>query len=137
MTLYSMPKDIFESKAAQRFLNKPGSVEFQIPVAEAQAALGEGWTVVSEDDMFRGKAVSGGDMVNKSMDEELAYQLTKAHIENLDAHMQIATFMATLNFGVLDPQVFGLCGQTTVKFHRGAVRAREEARLTVPECAKP
>ena len=137
MTLFSMPKDIFESEAAQRFLNKPGSVAFQIPVAEAQAALGEGWTVVSEDDMFRGKAVSGGDMVNKSMDEELAYQLTKAHIENLDAHKEIAKFMATLNFGVLDPQVSGLCGQTTVKFHRGAVRAWEEAGYTVPECAKP
>ena len=87
--------------------------------------------------MFRGKAIPGGDMVNKSMDEELAYQLTKAHIENLEKHKKIAPFMSTLNFGVLDRAVTGLCGPNPVKFHRGAVRAWEEAGQTVPECAKP
>ncbi len=137
MTMYSMPKDAFESEAAQKFLNKPGSTPFLAPVAEIQAALGEGWTVISEDDTFRGKAVPGADMVHKSMDEELAYQLTKAHIENLDAHRALAPFMATLNFGVLDQDVHGLCGANVVKFHPGAVRAWEEAGYDVPDCAKP
>jgi len=137
MTLYSLPKDKFESEAAQKLLNKPGSVAYSIPAAEAKAGLGDGWTVLTEDDMFRGMAVTGGDMVNKSMDEELAYQLTKAHIENLDSHKALAPFMATLNFGVLDPKVAGLCGPNPVKFHPGSVRAWEEAGATVPECAKP
>lgn len=137
MTLYSMPKEIFESEAAQRFMNKPGSVPYIVPVAKIKAAMGEGWTIVSEDEFFRGKAIPGGDMVNKSMDEELAYQLTKAHIENLEKHKKIAPFMGTLNFGVIDRAVTGLCGPNPVKFHPGAVRAWEEAGQTVPECAKP
>ncbi|MEM6986869.1 MAG: TAXI family TRAP transporter solute-binding subunit [Pseudomonadota bacterium] len=137
MTLFSLPKDTFESEKAQKLLNKPGSVAYTIPLAQAQASMGDNWTVVSEDDTFRGMAVTGGDFVNKSMDEEIAYQLTKAHIENLDTHKQLAPFMATLNFGVLDPKVAGLCGPNPVKFHAGAVRAWEEAGHTVADCAKP
>lgn len=137
MTLYSMPKDVYETEGAQKLLNKPGSVAYEIPLAQAQAGLGDGWTVLSEDDVFRGMAVTGGDMVNKSMDEEIAYGLTKAHIENLDGHKALAPFMATLNFGVLDPKVAGLCGPNPVKFHPGAVRAWEEAGYDVPDCAIP
>ncbi len=137
MTMFSMPKAAFEAEATQKFLNKPGSVPFIAPLADVRAALGDGWTVVSEDDMFRGKAVPGADLVNKSMDEELAYQLTRAHIENLEAHKALAPFMATLNFGVIEPGVHGLCGANVVKFHPGAVRAWEEADFDVPDCAKP
>lgn len=137
MTAYSMPKDIYYTEAAQKLLNKPGSTAFEIPVADAQAGLGDGWTIISEDDIFRGMAVTGGDMVNKSMDEELAYQLTKAHIENLDNLMTKAPFMATVNFGILDPEVAGLCGANPIKFHPGAVRAWEDAGHAVPDCAKP
>ena len=137
MTMYSLPKDVFESEAGQKVLNKPGSVAYSIPLADAAAGLGDGWTVKSEDDTFRGMAVTGGDMVHKSMDEEMAYQLTKAHIENLESHKKLAPFMASLNFGVLDAKVAGLCGPNPVKFHPGAVRAWEEAGSVVPECAKP
>jgi len=137
MTVYSMPKEAFESEGGQKLLNKPGSVAYTIPAAEAKAGLGDGWTINSEDDTFRGMAVTGGDMVHKSMKEETAYQLTKAHIENLDSHKALAPFMGTLNFGVLDQKVAGLCGPNPVKFHPGAVRAWEEAGHTVPDCAKP
>ena len=137
MTIFSMPKEIYETEGAQKLLNKPGSVAFSMSAAELQAALGDGWTVVSEDDTFRGMAVTGGDFVNKSMDEDLAYQLTKAHIDNLEGHKALAPFMASLNFGVLDPEVAGLCGPNPVKFHPGAVRAWEEAGQTIPDCAKP
>lgn len=136
MTMYSLPKDVFESEAGQKLLNKPGSVAYTIPAADASAALGDGWTVQSEDDQFRGMAVTGGDMVNKSMDEEVAYQLTKAHIENIDKIKALAPFMATLNFGVLDQKIAGLCGPNPVKFHPGATRAWEEAGHTIPDCAK-
>ena len=137
MTAISMPKEKFESKGAKKLLNKPGSVAFTLPVATVKAGLGDGWTVVSEDDTFRGMAVTGGDMVNVSMDEEVAYQLTKAHIDNIDELKAMAPFMSTINFGVLDTRVTGLCGPNPVKFHKGAVRAWEEAGHTVPECAKP
>ena len=63
------------------------------------------------------------------MDEELAYQLTRAHIENVDddqGHRTVSS--ATLNHGIVtDPKVAGLCGPNPVKFHPGAVRAWEEA----------
>ena len=137
MTIYSLPKEKFESEAGQKLLNKPGSTAFSMPVADLRASLGDGWTVVSEDNTFRAMSVVGGDFVNKSMDAELAYQLTKAHIKNLDRHKALAPFMASLNFGVLDTRVTGLCGPNPVKFHIGAVRAWEEAGYAVPDCAKP
>lgn len=137
MTMYSLPKDVFDTEAGQSLLNKPGSTAFSMPVADLQASLGDGWTIVSEDDTFRGMSVVGGDFVNKSMDEEVAYQLTKAHIENLESHKALAPFMQSLNFGVLETGVSGLCGPNPVKFHPGAVRAWEEAGETVPDCAKP
>jgi len=137
MTMWSMPKDTFEAEASQKFLNKPGSTPYIVPLADIQAAMGSGWTIISEDDKFRGKAVPGGDMVNKSMDEELAYQLTMAHIENIDSIKKLAPFMKTLNFGVMDRSVHGLCGANKVKFHPGAVRAWEESGYKVPDCAKP
>ncbi len=137
MTIYSLPKDVFETEAGQKLLNKPGSTAFTMPVADLEASLGDGWTVVSEDDTFRAMSVVGGDFVNRSMDAEIAYQLTKAHIENLDGHKALAPFMGSLNFGILDTKVSGLCGPNPVKFHVGAVRAWEEAGYTVPDCAKP
>ncbi len=137
MTMYSMPKEVYESEAAQKLLNKPGSVAFQIPVADVKAGLGDGWTVASEDDTFRGMAVTGGMFINRGVDEEIAYQLAKSHIDNLDNHKKIAPFMASLNFGVLDQKVAGLCGPNPVKFHPGAARAWEEAGFAVPDCAKP
>ena len=137
MTLYSLPKDIFESETGQKVLNKPGSSAFTIPVADLEATMGEGWTVSSEDETFRAMSVVGGDFVNKSMDEEVAYGLAKAHIDNLEGHSKLAPFMASLNFGMLDPKISGLCGPNPVKFHAGAVRAWEEAGVEVPACAKP
>jgi TRAP-type uncharacterized transport system substrate-binding protein len=137
MTMFSMPKDMFESAPAQKLLNKPGSVAYTAPVSFIKEKMGDGWTIMSEDDTFRGMAVTGGDFVNKSMDEELAYQLTKSHIENVDAIKAVAPFMATLNYGIIDPKVAGLCGPNPVKFHPGAVRAWEEAGHKIADCAKP
>ena len=137
MTMWSMPKAMFESDKAQKLLNKPGSGAYTAPVSFIQEKMGSDWTIVSEDDTFRGMAVTGGDFVNKSMDEETAYQLTKAHIDNLEAIKNVAPFMSTLNYGILDTKVAGLCGPNPVKFHAGAVRAWEEAGHRVPDCAKP
>ena len=136
-TAISLPKTMFESETASKLLNNVGAAPFTAPVAEIQAALGSNWTVVSEDDTFRGMSMVGGDYVNVEMDEEVAYQLTKAHIDNLDALMAKAPFMAALNFGKIDASVAGLCGKNPMVFHRGAVRAWEEAGYDVPDCAKP
>lgn len=137
MTMWSMPKDVFDSEPGQKYMRKPGSNPYTAPVSFIEEKMGDAWTIVSEDDTFRGMAIPGGDLVNASMDEEMAYLLTKAHVENVDAIASMAPFMSTLNYGVLDPKVAGLCGPNPLKFHPGAVRAWEEAGYTVPECAKP
>ena len=136
-TALSLPKAMFESESASKLLKNVGAAPFTAPVAEIQAALGENWTVKSEDDTFRGMSMVGGDYVNVDMDEEVAYQLTKAHIDNLDNLKAKAPFMAALNFGNVDASVAGLCGKNPMKFHAGAVRAWEEAGQAVPDCAKP
>ena len=94
--------------------------------------------MVSEDDMFRGVATVGGEVVRKEMDEELAYQLTKAVLDNLDAIKAKTPFLPAVGLGVVeDTATTGMCGPMPLKYHPGAVRAWEEAGFTVPDCAKP
>ncbi len=136
MTMWSMPKDVFEGEAAQKYMKAPGSGRVEIPLSEAVQA--EGVTVVSEDDMFRGVATVGGEIVRKDMDEETAYQLTKAVLDNLDAIKSKTPFLPNVALGeVADTSTTGMCGAMPLKYHPGAVRAWEEAGYTVPDCAKP
>lgn len=136
LTAWSYPKDVFEGEAMQKYARAPGSAPRVVNVAEIQAAMGDSWKVVSEDDMFRAVATIGGDIVNKNMDEELAYQLTKAHIETLDALKAKAPFAANVGFGEVDIGVSGMCGANPIKYHPGATRAWEEAGYEIADCAK-
>ena len=135
MNFYSIPTEQFESEAMQRLLTSPGSAPF-ILTAEQMAALGENATIVSEDGMFRTRGSVGGNCVNESMSEELAYQLTRAHIETLGALYDKALYARNIGLENLDPVASGMCGLNPVHYHPGAVRAWEEAGYTVPECAQ-
>ncbi len=97
MTMWSYPKDIFESEAAQKYMSAPGSGTVVMPISQAVQA--EGVKVISEDDMFRGVATVGGELVRKDMDEELAYQLTKAVLDNLDAITMKTPFLPNVALG--------------------------------------
>ena len=44
--------------------------------------------------------------------------------------------MAALNFGKIDASVAGMYGNNPMVFHRGAVRAWEEAGYDVPDWLK-
>lgn len=136
LTAWSFPKDVFEGEAMTKYSRAPGSAPRVLKVADIQAALGDSWTVVSEDDTFRAVATIGGDIVNKNMDEELAYQLTKAHIETLDALKAKAPFAANVGYGEVDIEVSGMCGANPIKYHPGATRAWEEAGYEIADCAK-
>lgn len=136
LTAWSYPKDIFEGEAMQKYSKAPGSAPRILSVAEIEAALGENWTIVSEDDTFRAVATIGGDVVHKDMDEELAYQLTKAHIETLDELKAKAPFASNVGFGEVDIAVSGMCGANPIKYHPGAVRAWEEAGFDIDDCAE-
>ncbi|MEM8979022.1 MAG: TAXI family TRAP transporter solute-binding subunit [Pseudomonadota bacterium] len=117
-----MPKDVFEAEALQKYVKAPGSDVVVIPVSEA--VQNEGVTVVSEDDMFRGVASEGGEVVRKDMDEELAHQLTKAFRDNIDLYKTKSPFMANAALCELeDLATTGMCGASPLKYHPGAVRA--------------
>jgi len=136
LTAWSIPKDIFEGEAMQKYLNAPGNAPWVMSLEAAKAGLGENWTVVTEDDLFRGMSTVGGDAVNKNMDEELVYKLVKAHIDTLDQLKAKAPFAATVGFGVVSGPSTGMCGANPLKFHKGAVRAWEEAGYKIDDCAK-
>ncbi len=134
VTGWGIPKAVFEGEAFQNYLKAPGNAPFTAPVASIQASVGDGWTIVSEDDTFRGMSTMGSIGVNKDMDEELAYQLTKTMVDTMDELKAKANFGANVGF---DEPGNGVCGPSPYKYHPGAIRAWEEAGYTIPDCAKP
>ena len=132
MTGWSIPKDIYESEAMQKYMNAPGSAPVEMPLAEVQRIMGDNWTYISEDDTFRGMATVGGDLVHKDMDADLVYDLVSAYIETLDALKSKAPFAANASFDI--PEL-GMCGANPVKYHKGAARAWKDAGFNLPDCA--
>jgi uncharacterized protein len=135
MTFWSVPKDIWDSEPMQRLLSAPGSAPVEF-TREQMQSLGENATIVTEDGIFRTRGSVGGNCVNANMDEELAYQLTKAHVETLEQIYEKAPFARNVGFESLEAAESGMCGPNPVKYHPGAVRAWEEAGYAIPECAK-
>lgn len=135
MNFYSIPIAQFESEEVQRVLTSPGSAPFVLS-AEQMAALGENANVVSEDGAFRTRGSVGGNCVNAAMDEEIAYALTRAHIETIEQLYAKALYARNIGLEDLDPVASGMCGLNPVRYHPGAVRAWEEAGYDVPDCAK-
>ena len=136
MTLWSVPKEVWEGEAMQTYLKSPGTGPLVFEIASALQPQ-EGLTVMSEDGIWRSPATTGGAIVNASMDEELAYHLTRLMLENLDKFIDKAPSMALSALGEIDREVTGMCGANPLKYHPGAVRAWEEAGFAVPDCARP
>lgn len=134
VTLWSYPKEIFEAEATQKYMKAPGSGATVIGIADM--GFTDGVTIVSEDDMFRGVATVGGEIVRKDMDFDLAKSLTAAFIANIEKTHARAPFLKTAAIGETDPGTTGMCGAMPLKYHPGAVAAWEEAGYTLPDCAK-
>lgn len=135
MTIFSTPKDVFEGEAFQNVTNIPGTVSFSMPVADM--GYGEGVTIVSEDDTFRGPATVGADIVNVSMDFDTAKGLTAAFLANIESiYHAKAPFMPVTWHGETDIALTDMCGPNPLKYHPGAVAAWEEAGYSLPDCAK-
>ena len=132
MTLWSVPKDVWEGAGMQRYIKSPGTAGVEFPLSDV--APQEGLTIVSEDGIWRSPTTVGADIVHADMDFDMAKALTAAMLENVDVYLNKAPFMGTTNIGTVG---FGLCGAVPVKYHPGAVAAYEEAGFTVPDCAKP
>jgi len=136
VTLHSVPKEVWETEAMQKYLKSPGTGEFTLSLSEITPQ--EGLTIKTEDETWRSPATVGGDFVNANMSDELAKALTTAIIANIEAVKAKGAFMAHVALGeVENTAVTGMCGPNPVKYHPGAVAAWEEAGYTVPDCAKP
>lgn len=135
ITIWSVPKDVYEGEAFAKVGGIPGTVPVTMPIADM--GYGDTVTVVSEDDNFRGPGTVGGDIVNVSMDFDLAKALTKAFIDNIEGiYHAKAPFMPGTWHGETDIALTDMCGNNPIKYHPGAVAAWEEAGYTIPDCAK-
>ncbi len=135
MTVFSMPKDVYEGEAFAKVANIPGTVKFSMPVADM--GYGDGVTIKSEDDTYRGPGTVGADIVNVNLDFDMAKSLTAAFIKSIESiYHAKAPFMAVTWHGETDTEITDMCGPNPLKYHPGAVAAWEEAGYTLPDCAK-
>ena len=139
-TLYDMPSELLNSELGQQIVNAPGNAPYSIPVEEYRAAYaGNDITIVTDDDTFDTFALAFAQIVPATMDEELAYQITKAYLagqERFETGSPRGPYLF-LSFGDIDGTSQGVCGAVTMLMHPGAVRAYEEAGHTVADCVKP
>lgn len=135
MTIWSLPKSVYDSDAFAKVGKLPGTVPTELKIADM--GYNSGVTVVSEDDTFRGPGTVGGEVVNVNMDFDVAKALTKAFIDGLDnVYRAKAPFMSNAWHGETDIALTDMCGNNPIKYHPGAVAAWEEAGYTIPDCAK-
>ena len=132
MTGWSMPKDVYEGEAMQKYMQAPGSAPVLMDLAALRETMGPDWTFISEDDKFRALATIGGDVVHKDMDEQLVYDLVSAYVATVEDLKAKAPFGNTVNF---DNQMLGMCGANPIKYHPGAARAWREAGYQLDDCA--
>ncbi|MEM7268894.1 MAG: TAXI family TRAP transporter solute-binding subunit [Pseudomonadota bacterium] len=135
MTIWSLPKSVYESEAFQKVGKIPGTVPVTMPIADM--GYSSGVSIVSEDDMYRGPGTVGGEIVNVSMAFDTAKALTKAFIDGLDdIYRAKAPFMPNAWHGETAIELTDMCNGNPIKYHPGAVAAWEEAGYTIPDCAK-
>ncbi|MAM59920.1 TAXI family TRAP transporter solute-binding subunit [Maritimibacter sp. UBA3975] len=137
VNIISVPKDIFEGEAMQRFFSAPGNAPVVIPGENLGYGEDQGVNLISEDNVFRSPGVPFATMVRAGLDFDTVKALTATYIASLDELKQRAPYGGTVNFDVLDQKTTGFCGGLTLKYHPGAVAAWEEAGYDVPDCAKP
>ncbi len=134
INIVSVPKAKYEGAAWQKYLNAPGNAPSMFPVSEL-AHYGENARIISEDNMFRTVANTGGDFVHKNMDKKLAKALTAAFIKSIPNLQKKVPFAKAQRYGTVDNTEHGICNGG-VKLHPGAVEAWEEAGHKVADCAK-
>jgi TRAP-type uncharacterized transport system substrate-binding protein len=134
LNMVSIPKKLFEGKAFVKYANAPGNAAVVFPVKDL-AHYGPKVRIITDDDMFRSIANSGGTMVNKNMSKKMAKALTASFVKHRKDLWRKTAFAKTSQFGNIDNKNFNFC-KAGIKFHPGAVEAWEEAGFKVIACAK-
>ena len=140
ITIHDVPSDLLASKLGQQILAAPGHAPYSVPVEEVRKAYaGNDITIVTDDDTFDSFATAFGQIVPATLDEELAYNITKAYLAGEERFLTSSPRgpFTMLSFGDLDGVSQGACGAVNIKMHPGAIRAFEEAGHTVADCLRP
>jgi len=140
ITIYDVPSDLLESELGQQIVAAPGHAPYSVPVEEFRAAYaGNDITIVTDDDTFDTFALAFAQIVTASMDDDLAYNITKAYLEGEERFLTGSPRgpYLGLSFGDLDGVSQGVCGAVQVRMHPGAIRAYEDAGHTVADCLRP
>ncbi|MGH1416234.1 MAG: TAXI family TRAP transporter solute-binding subunit [Pelagimonas sp.] len=140
ITMHDVPSDLLASKLGQQILAAPGHAPYSVPVEAFRAAYaGNDITIVTDDDTFDSFATAFGQIVNASMDDDLAYQITKAYLDGEQRFIEGSPRgpFSMLSFGDIDGVSQGACGAVQIKMHNGAIRAFEEAGHSVADCLRP
>ena len=139
-TIYDMPSELLNSELGQQIANAPGHAPYSVPVEEYRAAYaGNDITIVTDDDTFDSFATAFAQIVPASMDEDLAYAITKAYLEGqerFETGSPRGPYLF-LTFGDVDGVSQGVCGAVKMPMHPGAIRAYEDAGHTIADCLKP
>ncbi|WP_165351965.1 TAXI family TRAP transporter solute-binding subunit [Salipiger sp. IMCC34102] len=140
ITMHDVPSDLLASELGQQIVAAPGHAPFSLPVEDVRAAYeGNDITIVTDDDTFDSFATAFAQIVNADMDEELAYDITRAYLEGERRFVESSPRgqFIMLSFGDIDGVSQGACGAVNVKMHPGAIRAYEEAGHTIADCLRP
>lgn len=135
VAIHSVPKAAFESEGFARWASSPGNAP--VTIAGDQLGYGDGVTLMSEDNVWRGVNITAADIVHKDMDADLVKALVTEYINSTDQFIAKAPFVKNMGIGVIDAKLSGFCGPNPLKYHPGAIAAWEEAGYTIPDCAKP
>lgn len=139
-TLYDVPSDLLQSELGKQIVAAPGHAPFSMPVDAYRAAYaGNDITIVTDDDTFDSYATAFGQIVPATMDDELAYKITEAFLAGRERFENGAPIGPNLGltFGDVDGAAQGACGAVQIKMHPGAIRAYEDAGLSVDDCLRP
>lgn len=121
--LIDIPKDVMEGEAWEQYSSVPGRAADVLPAGTyANQVNNEQDILASAYVMFVG--------VNKDMNEDTAYDLTKAMFENLDDAHSVNQGLSPLT---LDNAFVSL----NAKLHPGAIRYFEEVGLEIPAELRP
>jgi TRAP-type uncharacterized transport system substrate-binding protein len=139
-TIYDMPSDLLASELGRQIVRAPGHAPYSVPVEEVRAAYaGNDITVVTDDDTFDSFALAFAQVVPATMDDALAYEITRTYLagqERFETGSPRGPYLF-LSFGDVDGVSQGACGAVEMKMHPGAIRAYEEAGHTVADCLRP
>jgi len=122
--LLGVPEDVAGTETFTRFSNAPGTLPAVISGDIYDADL------VDVTNGGATMAIALAVVANAELDDDLIYGITSAYIDGLEGAMATNPWAANLG---LQGGVYGLTPVANLRLHPGALRAWEDAGITVPD----